>query len=144
MTRIPTPGVTALDHTADVGLEIDAPDLPVLLSRAVRGLCWLLLERLPSGASGERMLHVRGGSPALLLREMLRELSWWHDSEGCVAVELANARVIESDGGSELTARALVSCNEGPPVREIKGVTLHGLAAEPRGGRWYGRVIFDV
>jgi SHS2 domain-containing protein len=29
-------------------------------------------------------------------------------------------------------------------VREIKGVTLHGLTAEPRGNGWYARVIFDV
>ena len=33
---------------------------------------------------------------------------------------------------------------EGQPIREIKGVTLHGLAAEPREDGWYGRVIFDV
>ncbi|MFW6200229.1 MAG: hypothetical protein ACOC8K_06635 [Gemmatimonadota bacterium] len=26
----------------------------------------------------------------------------------------------------------------------MKGVTLHGLAAEPRDGGWYGRIIFDV
>ena len=144
MTRIPTEGVHALDHTADVGLEIEASGFPVLLRRAVRGLCWLLLERFPSAGSEERMVHVRGRSPELLLRELLRELSWWQDAEGCVAVDLADVRVSETDDGLELSARALVSCGEGPPVREIKGVTLHGLVAEPRGGRWYGRVIFDV
>ena len=28
--------------------------------------------------------------------------------------------------------------------REIKGVTLHGLAVERIGDEWLGRVIFDV
>ena len=33
---------------------------------------------------------------------------------------------------------------EGKSVREIKGVTYHGLAAARRGGGWYARVVFDV
>jgi SHS2 domain-containing protein len=143
VTRLPI-GVTPLDHTADVGLEVSAPDLAELLRRAVRGLAWLLLERDLPAASGERMVRVRAGSPALLLRELLREISWWNDAEGLVVVDLGDVRVRENPEASELSARALVAQGPGAPVREIKGVTLHGLVAEEQGDGWYGRVIFDV
>jgi SHS2 domain-containing protein len=32
----------------------------------------------------------------------------------------------------------------GPSVREIKGVTLHGLRVDQVEGGWRARVIFDV
>jgi SHS2 domain-containing protein len=34
--------------------------------------------------------------------------------------------------------------DDGPRVREIKGVTLHGLQVERSGEGWTGTVIFDV
>jgi SHS2 domain-containing protein len=144
MTHAPIEGVSALDHTADVGLELWAPDFPELLRRATRGLAWLLLERTPPAPSEQRALHLRAPNPSLLLRELLRELAWWHDAEGCVVADLGDVRVADTGEASTLSARARVVRLAGEPVREIKGVTLHGLVAEPRGGGWYGRVIFDV
>jgi SHS2 domain-containing protein len=144
MTTAPLEGVSALDHTADVGLELRAPDFPELLRRATRGLAWLLLERSPPASSEERELHLRAPNPGLLLRELLRELAWWHDAEGCVVADLEDVRVADTAEGHTLSARARVVRAAGEPVREIKGVTLHGLVAEPREGGWFGRVIFDV
>jgi SHS2 domain-containing protein len=138
------PGVRALDHTADVGLELSAADLPELVNRAALGLSWLLLEREASGPSEERPLRVIAESAASLLREVLRELLWWHESEGLAARGFTDVRVRESPPGLELSASAHLVRDEGVPVREIKGVTLHGLTAEPRGNGWYARVIFDV
>jgi SHS2 domain-containing protein len=34
--------------------------------------------------------------------------------------------------------------DDGPRVREVKGVTLHGLRVERMGEGWMGTVIFDV
>jgi SHS2 domain-containing protein len=141
---LPFPGVRALDHTADVGLELSAPDLPELLRRAARGFSWLLLEREAAGSSESRPLLVRAEAPATLLRELLRELLWWYEGEGLATRDLVNLRIREGDCEIELAATARLVRDEGAPVREIKGVTLHGLVAEPRGSGWYGRVIFDV
>jgi SHS2 domain-containing protein len=127
-----------------VGLEVNAADLPELLHRTARGLSWLLLEREPSGSSEERPLRASAEGPASLLRDVLRELLWWHESEGLTAIGLADVRVQESERALELTASARLVRDEGTPVREIKGVTLHGLTAEPRSDGWYARVIFDV
>jgi SHS2 domain-containing protein len=141
---LPFPGLRALDHAADVGLEVGAPDLPELVRRAALGMTWLLLEREPSGAPQERPLQATAEEPASLLREVLRELLWWHEAEGLAAGDLAHVRVRETSRGLELTASARLVLDEGTPVREIKGVTLHGLVVERREGGWYGRVIFDV
>jgi SHS2 domain-containing protein len=140
----PFPGVRAIDHTADVGLEVSAPDLPELLHRTVLGLSWLLLEREASGPESDRPLRASAETAASLLREVLRELLWWHESEGLTARGLADVRVQEGARGLELSALAHLVRDDGMPVREIKGVTLHRLTAEPRSGGWYARVIFDV
>src|SRR5688500_14683738 len=78
--EVPVPGVRTLDHTADVGIEVDAPDLPELVRRAALGLTWLLMEREASGAMDERSLKIEAFTRATLLRDVLRELLWWHES----------------------------------------------------------------
>jgi SHS2 domain-containing protein len=50
----------------------------------------------------------------------------------------------EDLGPTRLTAVLDLAPDTRPPIREIKGVTLHGLVAERRSGGWIGRVIFDV
>jgi SHS2 domain-containing protein len=141
---IPVTGVQALDHTADVGLEIDAGGLAELVQRAALGFTWLLLEREPSGQEFHRAMRVRAPDAPSLLRQTLRELLWWHERDGLSLRELGDVAVERGTEGIELTAVARLAMDESPPVREIKGVTLHGLVAEQRGARWYGHVIFDV
>jgi SHS2 domain-containing protein len=139
-------GVRALDHTADVGLALSAPDLALLLERAIRGLDWLLRESAPPEAREERPLEVQAPDPPSLLRAVLRETLAWHDLEGLAP---AGVEVKSTSPGSEgsparVRARVRVGRPDGPPVREIKGVTLHGLRAARASGGWEGRVIFDV
>lgn len=141
-------GVKSMDHTADLALEITAPDLPGLFRRSALGMMHLLLDRVPEAQGESREIEVQSGDLPGLLREWLRELLFWHETEG---FSVASCRIREigdpstSDGrGARLRATVRGGYDEGAPVREIKGVTLHDLAAEPRNGGWYGRVVFDV
>ena len=136
----PVPGVTALDHTADVGLVLEAPDLPELLRRAALALGWLLTEAPPPAVSETRSLEVEAEDAAALLRSWLRELLHWHEDDGFLPAEVRVDQAVEG------RVRAVVAGGvpEAEPVREIKGVTFHDLVAEPRGGGWWGRVVFDV
>ena len=144
-TEIPVPGVTSMDHTADLALEIEAGDPAELFLRSASGMIYLILERLPERSDETRSLRVSSGDAAGLLREWLRELLYWHEAEGFAAAS-AEIGTLEIDEGGEALLEATVrgGPEEETPVREIKGVTLHGLAAEPRDGGWSGRVIFDV
>jgi len=146
-TEIPVPGVKPLDHTADVGLEIEAPDLPDLFRRGARGLSWLILEERPSDATQQRRVRVSASDLPGLFREWLRELLFWHESDGFSVAEIeirTLEREDETGGRAVLDAAVRGGPDPGTPVREIKGVTLHGLAVERRDGGWYARVIFDV
>lgn len=144
-TEIPVAGVKTMDHTADVGLAIEAEDRAELFRRAAAGMMHLILERLPERTDEIRELRVSSADLAGLLREWLRELLYWHEAEG-FSVASADIRTLEVEEGGEAVLEATVrgGPDDEPPVREIKGVTLHGLTAGPRDGGWHGRVIFDV
>lgn len=141
----PVEGVTDLDHTADVGIEVTAPGFGELLRRAVLGMDWLLREAGPPDGGEARVLDVEAGDAPALLRAALREILLWHELDGFAPAAVEEVDVTEE----EATPRRVVATVRGgvpvdPPVREIKGVTLHRLAAEPRDEGWWGRVIFDV
>lgn len=144
-TEIPVPGVIPMDHTADVGFELEAPDPAELFRRAAAGLMYLILERVPERTGERRELRISSPDLPGLLRDWLRELLYWHEAEGFAAASVEIGALSPGDGGgAELEATVRGGPDEEPPVREIKGVTLHRLAAEARGDGWYGRVIFDV
>lgn len=155
-TEIPVPGVKSMDHTADLALEITGPDAPALFRRSALGMMYLLLDRVPEAETEVRRVDVGASDLPGLLREWLRELLYWHETEGfsvssCEIEELPGARsgdVGARDAADDrrLHLRATVrgGYDDRLPIREIKGVTLHGLAAERRDGGWFGRVVFDV
>ena len=152
--EFPVPGVRGLEHTADVGLEISAPTLPELFRRAALGAIWLVLERHPVPEREEtppvRTLHLTEEDPSALLRAWLRAILLWAEVEGFVAREAVIALIptpfCEAPDGLAIRLEARVEglCDQGPRVREIKGVTFHELRVERRDAGWYGRVIFDV
>lgn len=150
-SEIPVPGVRGLEHTADVGLEVEAPDLPQLFRRAALGATWLVLEgEVGPGAPEVRTLDLLEEDLPSLLRSWLRALLFWQEADGFAvtgaALMFLPVPLCSSGDGQAFGLRARVEgrLHPGPWVREIKGVTLHELRAEKREGGWYGRVIFDV
>jgi SHS2 domain-containing protein len=146
------PGVAFLDHTADVGLDVVAPTLAELFIRAAAGMACLIhgadggaaaasADVPPAGAPPqERSLTLSADDLPALLRAWLRELLHWHEAEG-LAVRGVRFDTLTPTG---LEATVTLAPDTEEPMREIKGVTLHGLAVEHRDGGWAGRVIFDV
>ena len=157
MTRreeIPVPGVLGVDHTADVGLEVRARDLPELFSRAAMATVWLLLERRPGSGEARavetRRVDLVEEELAGLLRSWLRTILLWDETDGFLPEDpkliLLPAPMCSSETGQAVGLRGEAHgvLDPGPRIREIKGVTLHGLAVEQRGKEWFARVIFDV
>jgi SHS2 domain-containing protein len=150
-SEIPIPGVTALDHAADVGLAVDGATLPELFQRAALGAMWLVLERDPTPAPPEtRTVELVEPDLPALLRAWLRALLFWEETEGFVvrdvSLSFAPAPLCATRDGQAFGLHGRVSgvMDRGPRVREVKGVTLHGLRVERVGESWSGRVIFDV
>lgn len=154
--EVPVPGVHGLEHTADLGLELEAPTLPELFLRGALGAMWLVLERGAGGTAGTaagtetRTLVLAAEDLASLFRSWLRTLLFWEETEGFVTTRTALSfspvpRCSSPDGEAfGLTARVGGVFDRGPRVREIKGVTLHELKVERTGDGWRGQVIFDV
>ncbi len=158
------PGVTFLDHTADVGLDVTAPTLDGLFARAAAGMACLIhgadragdARRTPESADSAQAAsdgRAPGEAPALrrrvtlsaddlpaLLRAWLREILHWHEAEGLALRNAPFATLTETS----LDSTATLEPDPLETIREIKGVTLHRLAVERRGEGWAARVIFDV
>jgi SHS2 domain-containing protein len=136
----PPPGVEAFDHTADVGIRVAAPDLPELFRRAGLGAIWMAVGQVPSEVSETRTLRLEAGDVEALLRSWVRELLYWQEVEGFAAGEIQMLSV----DGTQLEARVQGGAAPEHPVREIKGVTWHGLSVEEAPGDCRAQVIFDV
>jgi SHS2 domain-containing protein len=144
------PGVTFLEHTADVGIDVEAPSAELLFHRAATGMLALLrgdeegpgagaLDLVDPSRVEIRPLEVTARDRPGLLRAWLRELLLLHETGDADYV-----------GGAflELTERRLEArirtAPSGGAVREIKGVTYHELWVQDTDGGWKARVIFDV
>jgi SHS2 domain-containing protein len=150
-------GVRPLDHTADVGLEVEAPSLAELFRRAAAGLMVLMGADAPGGPGGpggaeaaEATVAVAVVGPDLevLLVGWLRELLFLCEVRG---VTYAGAE-FDALGDGALRARVRGVPGRPAPGRELKAVTYHGVRVARRPGRgegdgdggWMATVIFDV
>lgn len=139
-----------IDHTADLGLDLEGPSPETILEAAQRGLTQLLLgDTSDLVVEAERNISIRATDYPELLKAWCECLYRLLEEQGFVALI---SRVESADPAD---CRAVVSGSLPPADRvneasELKAVTYHQLAFEPREagetvGRWWrARVIFDV
>jgi SHS2 domain-containing protein len=135
-----------LEHTADVGIEVEAATLDELFAAAARGLLDAMteLDRVELRLARDTRLEAR--SPDLLLVDWLDELLFRFDAHHELLCEHA-VNVTCDDGTWRLVA---VSRGEPfDPARHplkvpVKAITYHGLEVKRSGEGWHARVIFDV
>lgn len=131
-------GFRELSHTADVEIEVWAPDLPGLLVQAARGMYALAGIRLEAENRLERAVELRARDGESLLVSFLTELLYLCEVEG-----LAFDDIRPQVDGYALQARL-----GGAPVasqrREIKAVTYHDLAVRASERGYEARIVFDV
>jgi SHS2 domain-containing protein len=137
---VSTTGHRSLDHTADLAVELWAPDEPALLVEGARALVELLTDGARVHATAERAVELSALDPEDRLVRWLGEVLYLATVEGFLV----------GDATLELPASGLHGTVRGQPdaaelVRtEIKAVTYHDLRLErgPAGVR--ARVVFDV
>lgn len=158
-------GVRFLDHTADVGIAVEAQNAEELFHRAALGMRALLrgdddlgpsesvapatpppdadTGRAPAGRARQPSATLRvsttGRDWTTVLAGWLRELLYFHGVEGRDYVAARFDRLDAS--GVDAAVRTEPSTGA---VREIKGVTYHELTVEAANSGWRARVIFDV
>lgn len=133
----------SIDHTGDLGVEVEAEDFPALARRASWALSDTLVEagRVRSFVTVE--WEVGAASEEGLLVAQLQEILFQMDAAGRVfgefQVERVSAQVLRCLAKGE----ALDRVRHGFKT-EIKAVTYHGLKIENANGKKTARIIFDV
>lgn len=134
-----------LEHTADIGIEVEAPTLNDLFREAGEALFREMLENFEDVQPREqREISLQEQTLEDLFTGFLSELLFYFDAEGFVTREV-EVQVDPDLYLLEGTVRGEPFDPERHRVRVgIKGITYHMLVVEPRGDHWYARVIFDV
>jgi len=145
VTRARDPGPLAreIDHTADLGFEVEAPTLPVLFERAGLGMLALMVD-LGAVEPHERVaLAVQAEDRQALLRDWLQALLVRLEVDGFVIAELAVEEVTERSvrgwGAGERLDRSRHRIHT-----EVKGVSYHDLSVRETATGWGARIIVDV
>jgi len=136
-----------LDHTGDVGFEIEAASLAGLLAEAVAAFASTLADRDRLGEGEARELELGAAAPDLLLHALLEELLFLFERDGF----LARSADVDVEAGRDdaLRLRARLHGERWDPQRTplellVKGVTYHRLAVEEVEGLVRGRVVLDI
>lgn len=128
-----------LEHTADVGIEATAQDIPALFSEAVRATAAVLLDGDPPPAFDRVPVSAEADDVAALLAEVLSEALWRFESQGWLPVDAE----LEVSGTTAAGTFGVVNgVTIGGPA--IKAVTYHQLAVERTTDGWRAQVFFDV
>jgi SHS2 domain-containing protein len=142
-----------LEHTADLGFTLEAPDLGRLFARGALAVHELTADAGSARPLLERTIAAEGPDLPSLFLGFLEEAHWLFEGEGLLLAEVDPARIErpgpEAPPGAPLRARAAA---RGEPFdrarhalrRPLKAITWHGLSVEesPAGARC--RVVVDL
>ena len=132
-----------IEHTADVGVEVNAVDLPGLFAAAGQALYAMIVDPAAIEDPQEMNVSATGDNPEDLLHAWLCELLALFNVQGfvgkhCKIDNLSDGRVQGRVSGETLDLK-----RHGFHT-EIKGVTYHDFRVWQEAGAWHARIIFDV
>lgn len=131
------------EHTADLGLRVEAASLDELFEQAGLGLTRMLVlnpDRIESRVT--KSLSVTANDREYLLFDWLSELLYLFESEGFLCARI-HATASESDITAELSGD-IFDPQRHQPGHEVKAITYHGLLLEPTKSGWRAEVIVDI
>ena len=132
-----------IEHTADLGIEVEGVDLPSLFSAAGRALYGLIADPGGIELKEEIAVSATGEGWEELFHAWLCELLAQFNLKGFVGKRCEVKRV--EPGRVEARVRGeTLDLKRHRFHTEIKGVTYHGLKVWQENGRWHARVILDV
>ena len=131
------------EHTADLGLLVEAADLDSLFAEAGRGLLSILIENpdavLPRC---EVTIEVEGTERDYLLFDWLSELLYRYETE-----HLLLSQFDVTVGPSGLTAIARgepLDTERHEPTHEVKAITYHEFVVKQTPNGWQAKLIVDI
>jgi SHS2 domain-containing protein len=135
-----------IEHTADTGLEVEAPSLGELFLDSLRGMTDCITDLEQVVPVSRRRLEVRAGDLGRLLVDWLSEAVYLFEVEDLL-LSHAEVEIRESQAGFELESTVAgepFDPDRHPVKIAIKAVTYHQLAVDQTATGWRARVIFDI
>lgn len=132
-----------IEHTADLGIEVEAPDLPSLFARAGEALFALIVDPEGIALTDETEVSATGEGWEELFHAWLCELLAEFNLKGFVAKGFEIVRLEPTAVGARLRGERL-DLKRHRFHTEVKGVTYHGLRLWQENRAWHARVILDV
>ena len=138
-----TPHFEMFEHTADLGVRVQAPTLAELVVPATEGLYATIGELATTGDRRAHTIELSGDDPALLLRDYLAEVLRLFDAE---KRRLVDVDVREfADGNLIVQAESAAIDAAGSALeREVKAVTYHELGVRSVAGGYELTFIVDI
>ena len=132
-----------IDHTADFGLEVHAPSMPMLLELSACAMFDQIVNRQTLGRTRQALISIQGQDWPDLMINWLRELLYIWNGRGYL-LKSSSILVLSQ---FVLKARLhLVAFNTRKHriYREIKAVTYHQAKVTWTAGNWKACIFFDV
>ena len=139
--RPPVPYQT-IDHTADIGIAVQADNVEALFTEAARALSELIFGQRAFTAAETRTIIVKGSDWPDLMINWLRELLFLWNGDNQIIGPVTVLRI------APFTIEATVPvdntpCDPRDIFTEIKAVTYHQIQVEKQASGWRARIIFD-
>ena len=134
------------EHTADLGLRVEAATLDDLMTEAARGLLAMHVANPQAVRPVEtKAISLAASEPSYLLFDWLSELLYIFESEKLLLAEFK----VKCAPGAQLRLEAVC---RGEPMdvsrhemdHEVKAITYHGLKVEQAPTGWQAEVIVDI
>jgi SHS2 domain-containing protein len=132
-----------IEHTADLGIEVEADTPQELFRRAGLALFSLMVSLDDVETREEREQVVRAEGWDDLLHDWLSSLLHQFLQDGFIAASITIADIDATRVRARLAGEKL-DYDRHAFETEIKAVTYHQLSVTCENGRWRARVIFDV
>lgn len=137
------------DHTADLGLRVQAASLAELLMEAGRGILAMHVANPEAVRPVEtRVIELSADDAAYLVFDWLSELLFAFESDKLLLSEYEVALQRSPDRKLELRAVCRgepMDQNRHVMDHEVKAITYHDLRVEEQpGGTWFAEVIVDI
>jgi SHS2 domain-containing protein len=132
-----------IEHTADIGIEVESPDQAGIFARSALAMFDLMFGLGSIRRKEKRLVRAEAESLDELLVAWLNEVLYMCAADKMLFSEFTDATL----AGNSFSAWGWGERID-PQVHfaemEIKAATYHGLSFKPSDGGWAARIIFDV
>ena len=132
-----------IEHTADLAVEVNAPDLPNLFASAGEALYSLIADPATIQNREDISVVVTEEGTEELLHEWLSELLALFNIRGFIGKRCEISWLTEREAIGKVSGERLDVARHSFRT-EIKGVTYHDFKVWQDNGDWRARIIFDV